>query len=41
MAGFAKIKQRLGLKDVTISNFANKIFAYENIETTLNNHIHS
>ena len=30
-----KVKQRLGLKHVTISNFANKIFAYENIATTL------
>ena len=27
------------LKHVTISNFANKIFAYENIATTLHNHI--
>ena len=34
-----KIKQLLGLKHVTISNFANKIFAYENIATTLHNHI--
>ena len=34
-----KIKQHLGLKHVTISNFANKIFAYENIVTTLHNHI--
>ena len=32
-------KQLLGLKHVTISNFANKIFAYENIATTLHNHI--
>ena len=29
-----KVKQLLGLKHVTISNFANKIFAYENIATT-------
>ena len=36
-----KVKQLLGLKHVTISNFANKIFAYENIATTLHNHIHS
>ena len=34
-----KVKQLLGLKHVTISNFANKIFAYENISTTLHNHI--
>ena len=34
-----KVKQLLGLKHVTISNFANKIFAYENIATTLYNHI--
>ena len=34
-----KIKQLLGLKHITISNFANKIFAYENIATTLHNHI--
>ena len=34
-----KVKQFLGLKHVTISNFANKIFAYENITTTLHNHI--
>ena len=34
-----KVKQLLGLKHVTISNFANKIFAYENITTTLHNHI--
>ena len=34
-----KVKQLLGLKHVTISNFANKIFAYENIATTLHNHI--
>ena len=34
-----KVKQVLGLKHVTISNFANKIFAYENIATTLYNHI--
>ena len=38
---FRKVKQLLGLKHVTISNFANKIFAYENIATTLHNHIHS
>ena len=30
-----KVQQHLGLKHVTISNFANKIFAYENIATTL------
>ena len=30
-----KVKQLLGLKHVTISNFANKIFAYENIATTV------
>ena len=30
-----KVKQLLGLKHITISNFANKIFAYENIVTTL------
>ena len=30
-----KVKQLLELKHVTISNFANKIFAYENIATTL------
>ena len=36
------VKQLLGLKHVTISNFANKIFAYENIATTLHNHtVHS
>ena len=29
-----KVKQLLGLKHVTISNFANKILAYENIATT-------
>ena len=29
------VKQLLGLKHVTISNFANKIFAYENMATTL------
>ena len=34
-----KVKQFLDLKHVTISNFANKIFAYENIATTLHNHI--
>ena len=34
-----KVKQHLGLKHVTISNFANKIFAYENIATTLHKHI--
>ena len=34
-----KVKQHLGLKHVTISNFTNKIFAYENIVTTLHNHI--
>ena len=34
-----KVKQFLGLKHVTISNFVNKIFAYENIATTLRNHI--
>ena len=34
-----KVKQLLGLKHVTIRNFANKIFAYENIATTLHNHI--
>ena len=34
-----KVKQLLGLKHVTISNLANKIFAYENIATTLHNHI--
>ena len=34
-----KVKQLLGLKHVTISNFVNKIFAYENIVTTLHNHI--
>ena len=34
-----KVKQLLGLKHVDISNFANKIFAYENIATTLNNHV--
>ena len=34
-----KVKQLLGLKHVTISNFTNKIFAYENIATTLHNHI--
>ena len=34
-----KVKQLLGLKHITISNFANKIFAYENIATTLHNHI--
>ena len=34
-----KVQQHLGLKHVTISNFANKIFAYENIATTLHNHI--
>ena len=28
-----KVKQLLGLKHVTISNFANKIFAHENIVT--------
>ena len=28
-----KVKQLLGLKHVTISNFANKVFAYENIAT--------
>ena len=33
-----KVKQLLGLKHVTISNFANKIFVYENIATTLHNH---
>ena len=33
-----KVQQHLGLKHVTISNFANKIFAYENIATTLHNH---
>ena len=33
-----KVKQILGLKHITISNFANKIFAYENIATTLHNH---
>ena len=32
-----KVKQLLGLKHVTISNFANKI--YENIATALHNHI--
>ena len=37
--GLQKIKQLLGLKHVTISNFTNKIFAYENIATTLHNHI--
>ena len=30
-----KVKQVLGLKHVTISNFANKIFPHENIATTL------
>ena len=34
-----KVKQLLGLKHVIISNFANKTFAYENIATTLHNHI--
>ena len=34
-----KVKQLLGLKHVTISNLADKIFAYENITTTLHNHI--
>ena len=34
-----KVKQPLGLKHVTISNFANKIVAYENIATTLHKHI--
>ena len=34
-----KVKQLLGLKHVTISNFSNNIFAYENITTTLHNHI--
>ena len=34
-----KVQHHLGLKHVTISNFANKIFAYENIATTLHNHI--
>ena len=36
-----KVKQLVGLKNVTISNFANKIFAYENIATNiiLSNHI--
>ena len=34
-----KVKQLLGLKHVTISNFANKIFAYVNIATTLHNHM--
>ena len=33
------VKQLLGLTHVTISNFANKIFAYENIATTLHNYI--
>ena len=33
------LKNVLGLKHVTISNFANKIFSYENIATTLHNHI--
>ena len=33
-----KVKQLLGLKHDTISNFANKIFAYENI-VTIHNHI--
>ena len=33
------VKQLLGLKHVTISNFANKIFVYETIATTLHNHI--
>ena len=35
--GLQKIKQRLRLKYVTISNFTNNIFAYE--KTTLHNHI--
>ena len=38
-----KVKQlfdmELPLKHVTRSNFANKIFTYENIATTLHNHI--
>ena len=34
-----KVKQLLGFKHVTISKFANKIFAYVNIATTLHNHI--
>ena len=33
-----RVKQ-LCRSQITISNFANKIFAYENIATTLNNHI--
>ena len=39
---FQKVKQPLGLQCVTISNFANKIVAYENIATSyiiLHNHI--
>ena len=34
-----RVKQLLGLKHVIISNFENKIFAYENISTILHNHI--
>ena len=30
-----KVKQLLGLKHITISNFANKTFAYENIATNI------
>ena len=30
-----KVKQLSGLQQVTISNFTNRIFAYENIATTL------
>ena len=37
--GLQKIKQLIELKHVTIGNFTNKIFAYENIATTLHNHI--
>ena len=34
-----KVKQLLGLKHVTISNFTNKMFAYENIATNVNQYI--
>ena len=35
VSGLQKVKELLGLKHVTISNFANKIFVYENIATSL------
>ena len=35
-----KVKQLLGIKHITISNFANKLFAYENIVTTLHTTYH-